>query len=71
MLNDTNGLQTYTVDDIANYLRISPRTVYTHVRSGVIKGMKIGNKWRFSETQIRDYIRKLERKVVKSDDEQN
>jgi excisionase family DNA binding protein len=66
---EQNNLQTYTVNDVANFLQISPRTVYVHIERNALKGIKIGNKWRFTESQVRDYIQKLERKAVISSDE--
>lgn len=63
MIQETNELQVYCIDDVASFLKVAPRTIYKHLHEGAIKGIKIGNKWRFTHDQIKDYLQKLERKV--------
>ena len=68
MFNESNELQVYTINDVASFLKVAPRTVYKHLHDGVIKGIKMGNKWRFTHNQIKDYIQQLERKIeIKND----
>lgn len=35
-----------TVTDVARYLKVTPRTVYSFLESGTLKGIKIGRSWR-------------------------
>lgn len=35
-----------TVTDVAKYLKVTPRTVYSFLESGALKGIKIGRSWR-------------------------
>ena len=63
MLEDANELQVYTMHDLEDFLKLNQRTIYNHLKSGSLKGIKIGNKWRFTRQQILDYFQKLERKV--------
>lgn len=35
-----------TVTDVAKYLKVTPRTVYSFLESGTLKGIKIGRSWR-------------------------
>lgn len=60
---NNNELQAYSVGDVAEFLQVSQRTIYKHLNDGVLKGFKAGNKWRFSHQEIKDYIRKLEKKA--------
>ena len=67
MIKEDNELQAYNVNDVADFLQVSPRTIYKHLTEGAIKGFKMGNKWRFSHKQVSDYIKKLERKANPDD----
>lgn len=57
-------VQLYTLEDIASMLKIRPRTIYKHLQIGVLEGIKLGNKWRFTEEQIKNYIHKLTQKAT-------
>ena len=68
MLDETNDLQVYTIHDVEKFMQLTQRTIYDHMKSGSLKGIKIGNKWRFTRQQILDYLQRLERKVeIKND----
>jgi len=60
---NNNELQAYSVGDVAEFLQVSPRTIYKHLSDGVLKGFKAGNKWRFTYAAVNDYIVKLEKKA--------
>jgi excisionase family DNA binding protein len=49
----------YTINEVATNLRVSPRTIYTYISIGKLKGVKIANKWRFSKKQIDDFLKQL------------
>ena len=49
----------YTINEVATNLRVSPRTIYTYIRIGKLRGIKIANKWRFSKKQIDDFLKQL------------
>lgn len=42
-----------TIEDVAKELNISQITVYRHLKSNKIKGVKIGKNWRISEEEIK------------------
>lgn len=44
------------VAEVADYLQLSPETVYMYARTGVIPGTKIGKHWRFSLERIEQWI---------------
>ena len=41
-----------TPEDVAEYLSISPRTVYSYAQQGKIPAIKLGGQWRFKEEDI-------------------
>lgn len=61
MTNKTNDLEHYSVKEIAELLKVSNRTIYNYMLSGMLKGYKIAEKWRFSKEQIDSFLKKLEK----------
>lgn len=45
-----------TIDEVAQYLRVSVRTVYEWAQKGEIPAGKIGTVWRFKKTEIEQWI---------------
>jgi excisionase family DNA binding protein len=64
MIKNTNNLRVYTINDVAEFLQMSPRTIYNFIRNGQLKGIKFGNKWRFTEEQIKDLIQLISKRTV-------
>ena len=62
MMENNNELEHYSVKEIADLLKVSPRTIYKYVLNGMLKGYKIAEKWRFSKEQIDTFLKKLEKK---------
>lgn len=50
--------QLMTVNDVADYLRVKPSTVYEWAGSGKLPGVKVGRLWRFERTEIEKWVRK-------------
>jgi len=49
-----------TIEEVADYLRVSERTVYEWAQKGEIPGGKIGTSWRFKRSDIESWVsRKL------------
>ncbi len=46
----------YTVREIADTLRIHPRTAYRLIQEGRIRGIKVGSQWRVPESSLLEYI---------------
>ncbi|WP_432738531.1 helix-turn-helix domain-containing protein [Maridesulfovibrio sp. FT414] len=46
----------YTVREIADTLRIHPRTAYRLIQEGRIRGIKVGSQWRVPERSLLEYI---------------
>jgi len=64
MIKNTSNLQIYTINDVAGLLQMSPRTIYNFLSTGQLKGIKFGNKWRFTEDQIKDLIQLISKRTV-------
>jgi len=45
-----------TLEEVADYLRVSERTVYEWVQKGDIPGGKIGTSWRFKRSDIENWV---------------
>jgi len=51
----------YTIRELANYLKISDRTIYLLAKQGKIPAAKIGGTWRFKKSIIDNWIIKQSR----------
>ena len=45
-----------TIDEVAQYLRVSERTVYDWAQKGEIPAGKIGTAWRFKKTELEKWV---------------
>lgn len=46
-----------TPDEVAKILRVTKTKVYRLVRSGDLQCYRVGNRMRFDEDQVQDYLR--------------
>lgn len=46
----------WTVEDVANYLRLRPETVRMMARGGKLPSRKVGRSWRFSSKEIHNWV---------------
>jgi excisionase family DNA binding protein len=51
---------TYTVDEVAEALRLHPYSVRRLCREGKIPGFKFGGQWRFRKDEIEKWSKKKE-----------
>ncbi len=47
-----------TIREVAEYLKIKEKTAYKLVSENVIPGFKVGGSWRFSKTEIEQWVDK-------------
>ena len=45
-----------TVQEVAEYLNVDPKTVYRLVNRGELPGFKVGGSWRFQKDDLDDWI---------------
>ena len=50
----------FTVQELANYLRMKPLTIYKHASGGKLPGFKVGSHWRFKRATIDQWIQSQE-----------
>ena len=55
-MKDETG-EIFTLDDVANYLKVGKRTVYRLAAAKKIPAFKVGGTWRFSRTDIDKWIK--------------
>lgn len=46
----------YTLDEVAAILKLHRRTLYRHIKSGSLAAVKMGQYWRVTDEQLRDFI---------------
>ena len=46
-----------TVDEVADFLRVKPSTVYEWAKQGKIPASKVGRLWRFSRKDVEAWVR--------------
>lgn len=51
-------IKVYTLDEVADILKLTRRTMYSYVKEGKLKASKIGKYWRVSEKALNEFIEK-------------
>ncbi len=58
----------YTVGEIADLLKVQKNTIRDALKAGDMRGFKVGNRWRVSEEQLKEYMEDI---TPREDDEEN
>jgi excisionase family DNA binding protein len=58
MSNETSNLEILTIKEVSSYLKVTERTVYRLAAAKKIPGFKVGGAWRFSRSEIDQWIRR-------------
>ena len=53
-----NEIKVYTLEEIAELLHITRRTLYTYVKEGKLKAVKVGKYWRVTEKNLEEFLNK-------------
>ena len=53
-----NNSQIMTVEEVAEFLKLSKITIYKLVKKGQLPGFRVGNSWRFRKDKILEIISK-------------
>lgn len=51
-----NENEVWTIDEVAEFLRIKPETVRRLAKAGEIPARKLGGNWRFLKSEIINYM---------------
>lgn len=54
----------FTVQELAEYLRMKPITIYKHASRGTLPGFKVGAAWRFKKSSIDRWIEEQEKNTA-------
>ena len=49
-------IKVYTLDEVANILKVTKRTLYTYLKTGKLKAFKMGKYWRVTEQALQDFL---------------
>lgn len=49
----------WTVNEVAEFLRVQPTTVLRRLRSKAIRGFHLGNTWRIADADLQNYLQSL------------
>jgi excisionase family DNA binding protein len=60
------GITYYSIDEVAEILGLTRRTMMNYISNGSIVGKKIGRVWQFTEEDIKDYLDKKGNKRKKA-----
>jgi excisionase family DNA binding protein len=59
----------YTPEEIAERLKVQERTVYGWLRSGKLKGAKLGRLWRIRESDFDAFLEEASKRKTTDDEE--
>ena len=51
-----NDIKVYTLDEVADILKVSRRTLYTYVKEGKLPAVKMGKYWRVTEDSLQAFL---------------
>jgi excisionase family DNA binding protein len=51
-----------TIKEVAQYLKVNERTIYRLAASGELPGFRVGNAWRFKQTDLAIWVAKQTQK---------
>lgn len=55
-------IEVYTVEECADILKVTKRTIYKYVKDGSLRASKVGRDWRITDTALRAFLERLESK---------
>jgi excisionase family DNA binding protein len=47
----------YTLEEVAEIVKLPTSTLYKHLTRGKLKGVKLGRHWRITETNLQEYLK--------------
>lgn len=55
-MSPTSSAGLLSIEDVATYLRVSPRWVYAQVRSGALPAMQVARSWRLRQEEVDQFL---------------
>ena len=50
-----DDVKVYTLDEVASIMRLSKRTLYSYIKSGVLRASRVGKYWRVTSENLQDF----------------
>ena len=50
------NIKLYTLDEVADILKVTKRTLYNYTKRGILRAVKVGKYWRVSEDNLKEFI---------------
>lgn len=51
-----NDIRVYTLDEVAEILQLTKRTLYNYIKADKLKAVKVGKYWRISSENLQEFI---------------
>ena len=51
-------LKVYTLDDVADILKVTKRTLYNYIKAGELPAIKMGKYWRVTQENLQSFVSK-------------
>ncbi|OGF65726.1 MAG: hypothetical protein A2Y62_06430 [Candidatus Fischerbacteria bacterium RBG_13_37_8] len=55
-MKEIEGIKLYTIQEIAEMLKVHPLTIQRKVKKGIIKGVKINKSWYISSDNLKSFL---------------
>ena len=49
-------LKVYTIEEVVQLLHVTRRTIYTYIKEGKLKAVKIGKYWRVTQKNLEEFL---------------
>ena len=49
-------MKVYTIEELVTLLHVTRRTIYTYIKEGKLKAVKMGKYWRVTQKQLEDFL---------------
>ena len=49
-------LKVYTIDEVVDLLHVTKRSIYSYIKDGKLKAVKIGKYWRVTQENLEDFL---------------
>jgi len=58
-----------TTQEVADYLGLTRRTIYTFIQEGTLRAVKVGREWRIKESELEAFINRGSGEIKDKEDQ--
>lgn len=51
-------LKVYTIDEVVDLLHVTKRSIYSYIKNGKLKAVKVGKYWRVTQENLEGFLSK-------------